>query len=137
MQPFYDSEKGLNKFIVGNYCSQLNTEYFDNYDECVKKFDKILNFDFYDFIIYFLDQIRIKKNIVKYKLENENVVGNLTTYNNDMTNILEKNPNAKFRLQLFNEENLHSEINFLFFDIILQIQKKTLILIISYIKFYI
>ena len=136
LQPFYDSErkKGLHKFIDENYCSQLNTKYFDNYDECVKKFDKILKFDFYDFIIYFLDQIRIKKNIVKYKLENENIVGNLTTYNNDMTNILEKNPNAKFRLQLFNEENLHSEINFLFFDIILQIHKKTLILIMDLIK---
>ena len=104
-----------------HYCSFSTTDYFNSFEECLMKYKNILNLDFYDFLDYFLEQIRIKKNVAKYLLENENVVGNLTKYNKiNINKIFETNnsSNAMFRLNLFNDDFLHSELNILYFNII-------------------
>jgi hypothetical protein len=125
------NEEIKNSFF-SHYCSFNETEYFSSIDNCTNKFGNILDLDFYSFIDYFLEQIRIKKNIAKYILENENVIGNLTKYNTENLSYLFNNNNNKeviFRLNLFNYEYLHFDINILFFNVILPFLKSTLQLI--------
>ena len=125
------NEEIKNSFF-SHYCSFNETEYFSSIDNCTNKFGNILDLDFYSFIDYFLEQIRIKKNIAKYILENENVIGNLTQYNIENLSYLLNNNNNKeviFRLNLFNYEYLHFDINILFFNVILPFLKSTLQLI--------
>ena len=77
-----------------------------------------------EFVFYFLEELRIKKNLIKYILDNYNVVGDLTKYNKeDMINVYKENSNRKdtiFRLDLFNNENIHTKLNFMYFSILLQ-----------------
>ena len=122
----------IKKSFYSHYCSFNETKYFSTFDECINKFGNILDLDFYSFIDYFLEQIRIKKNIAKYIIENEIIIGNLTQYNTDnLFYLLNNNNNITiiFRLDLFNSDNLHSGINLLFFNIILPFLKSTLQLI--------
>ena len=62
--------------------------------------------------------------VVKYMLDNYNVIGNLTEYNiTKMINLYNNNANNNktiFRLDLFNNEKIHKNINFLYFNIILE-----------------
>ena len=57
-------------------------------------------------------------------LDNYNVIGNLTEYNiTKMINLYNNNANNNktiFRLDLFNNEKIHKNINFLYFNIILE-----------------
>ena len=57
-------------------------------------------------------------------LDNYNVIGNLTEYNiTKMINLYNENSNNNktiFRLDLFNNEKIHKNINFLYFNIILE-----------------
>ena len=125
------NEEVKNSFY-SHYCSFNETEYFSSIDMCTNKFGNILDLDFYSIIDYFLEQIRIKKNIAKYILENENIIGNLTKYNTEKLSYLFNNNNNKeviFRLNLFNYEYLHFDINILFFNVILPLLKSTLQLI--------
>ena len=62
--------------------------------------------------------------LIKYKDLNENIVGNLN--NNNITNLIEeyqnekkKNNNTEFRLNLFNNETIHSKLNLVFINQIL------------------
>ena len=120
-----------------HYCSFKETEYFSTFDKCINQFKNILNLDFYSLIDFFLEQIRIKKNIAKYILENEVVIGNLTKFNTENLYYLFNNKNHKkiiFRLNLFNNNILHSDLNILFSNIILPILESTLQLITNSIK---
>ena len=81
--------------------------------------------------VYFLEELKIKKNIIEYKLEKENILGNLTEYNysdyinnekiprkGDYNNT-NKTKTQIFRLDLFNNKTLHYELNIIYFNIIL------------------
>ena len=73
--------------------------------------------------------ILLGKDLVKYKLEYERIVGNLTEYNYlDYINITSLPENSSesesdyeiiFRLDLFNNESLHFDLNIKFFIVIL------------------
>ena len=117
-----DSNPKYLQAINKHYCSFIETDYFNSFEECINKFGNILTLDFYNFMGYFLEQIRIRKNIVKYLLENEIIIGNLTKFDKKDMNIISEminNTNAIFRLDLFNDEKLHADLNELYFNIIL------------------
>ena len=119
---YIKSNPEIQKIFNSNYCSHCITEYFNSTNECNNKFGNILNLDFYNFMDHFLDQLRLKKNVAKYLIENGYYYGNLLKYDNEnLTNIFLENNNSDslYRLDLFNDENLHSDLNLLFFNIIL------------------
>ena len=106
-----------------NLCSYFITDYFNSTEDCVIKYKNIINNDFYFISNYFLEEIKIAKNIVKYKLENENIKGNLNNFN--LTNLIEvflienKTKKSEFRLNIFNNDTLHSKLNLFFINVIL------------------
>ena len=129
--------KQLNVEILSNpYCSFYITDYFHNIEECKNKFGSILDLDYFNFLGYFVEQIRNRKNIVKYYFENKNIIGNLTEYN--IEKIIEEykkdtdnNKEKILRLNLFNEIYLHSALNVMFFNIDFQIIQSVIKLIVK------
>ena len=130
------------KYIEANYPKLVNTkpdehlsynddlcafyinDFFDSSDMCSEEIGLITKYDIYHLAFYFLEEIKIKKNIVRYKLKYENIVGNLTEYKYldylEDENIPKKGSyNNLFRLNLFNENQIHSHLNLVFFSIIL------------------
>ena len=111
------------EILKKNWCELESIEYFNLTDECNGKFGYLSRFDSDKAIRYFIEQLRIKKNIVKYMLDSYNIIGNLTEYNEteiiNLYNEISDN-NTIFRLDLFNNEKIHSNVNFLYFNIILQ-----------------
>ena len=107
-----------------NPCSFESIEYFNLTNECNKNFSYLYRFTLEDSMLYFIEQLRKKKNIVKHMIDNYNIIGNLSEYNiSDMINLYEMNKNNNqtiFRLDLFNEKRIHVDINFVYFNIILQ-----------------
>ena len=106
-----------------NLCSFSLTGYFKTIEECKEKIGNIINYDFLIFTTNFIQKIRNLKNIVKYKYETENIIGNLTNYeldvwrtwNNDIQP--DGTRNFEFKLNLFNNETLHSYVNIEFVNI--------------------
>ena len=92
-----------------------------------------MNFDFNIFTTNFIQRIVYTKNIVKYKYETELIYGNLNLYevkkwsswNNsyfgeeDNENTINKK--KSFKLEFFNNETLHSDMNLIFINIFLPI----------------
>ena len=66
-----------------------------------------VNYEFFFFSNYFLEEIKIAKNIVRYKLENENIKGNLNK------------ENIKLRMNLFNNQTIHGNLNLIFINSLL------------------
>ena len=103
-------------------CSFESIEYFNLTDECINNFGYLSRFNLEKSVLYFIEQLRIEKNIVKYILFNYNVIGDLTEYNiTKMINLYNENADNNktiFRLDLFNNEKIHKNINFLYFNII-------------------
>jgi hypothetical protein len=110
----------INSALSQNLCSYSLTGYFKTVEECEKKVGSIINYDFLIITTNFIQKIRNLKNIVKYKYKTENIIGNLTNYelniwrtwNNDIQP--DGSRNFEFKLNLFNNETLHSYVNLLF-----------------------
>jgi hypothetical protein len=105
-------------------CAFYINDFFDSSDMCSEEIGLITKYDIYHLVFYFLEEIKIKKNIVRYKLKYENIVGNLTEYKYldylEDENIPKKGSyNNIFRLNLFNDDEIHSRLNLIFFSIIL------------------
>ena len=108
-------------------CSYYINDFYDSSIECEDDIGLITKYDFYTLAIYFLEEIKIEKNVVKYKLIYEHVLGNLTEYNySDYINnemIPRKGDNLNntniFRLNLFNNVTKHYKLNIIFFSILL------------------
>jgi hypothetical protein len=105
-------------------CAFYINDFFDSSSMCSEVIGLITKYDIYHLVFYFLEEIKIKKNIVKYKLKYENIVGNLTEYKYldylGDENIPKKGSyNNLFRLNLFNDDEIHSHLNVIFFSIIL------------------
>ena len=82
-----------------------------------------MRYDFKIFSTYFLQNIRNVKNIAKFNFETDNIVGELAM---DIDNNLEKIKELEqsgekyvFRLDLFNNETLHLEMNIFYINILL------------------
>ena len=123
----------ISRLFTSELCSYCITDYFNSLDECRNKFGNILNFDFNIFTTNFIQRIVYTKNIVKYKYETELIYGNLNLYevkkwsswNNsyfgeeDNENTINKK--KSFKLEFFNNETLHSDMNLIFINIFLPI----------------
>ena len=113
------------KIINKDICTYYITDYFDSSEECHTKFEDTK----YDYIIMatnFIQKINRAKNIAKYFLTTKNVVGNLTEYDKEkwiaMGNELLEQDGDKtsiFRLDLFNDKEIHSELNLIFINLFL------------------
>ena len=121
----FETHSDLMEVVSVNFCLLNVTDYFDSLEECSEKFKYLYKYNFNFLANYFLEEIKVGKNIVKYKDKNENIVGNLN--NNNITNLIEeyqyemeKNNNTEFRLNLFNNEMIHSKLNGFFINQILQ-----------------
>ena len=113
--------KNTNRSEIRNLCSYYKNDFFDSTVECSDKIGLISNYDFNTLLINFIDEININKNVMRYKLKHQNILGNLTNYNiSDYIIILNTmGDNDIFRLDLFNNETLHGKLNIIFFSIIL------------------
>ena len=106
-------------------CSYSLTRYFKTVKECKNRMGNIINYEFDIMTTNFIQKIRGLKNMVKYKLEKENILGNLTNYDLDVWSTWsndiqpEGSRNFEFKLNLFNNETLHSYVNLLFINILL------------------
>jgi hypothetical protein len=118
-----------NEINTKSLCSLNLTDYFNSIDECEEKYSNILKYDFNIFATNFIEEIREKKNIVKYLLSTGKIIGRLNQYNlglwmkDDLIPkkgiINENTPNdTMFRLNLFNNETIHNDLNNIFINII-------------------
>jgi len=114
-----------------NLCELYQNDYFDSSSICSQTIGLITSYDFYTLSYYFLEELKIYKNVAEYRLENEDIVGNLTEY--DLNSYL-NDPNipktwnktsTTFRLSLFNDETLHNQLNMMFANIILPFIQKS------------
>ena len=111
----------LNKDI----CSYYITDYFESIEECKIKFEET-KYEYIYMVSSFIQKINNAKNIVKYFLRTKNIVGNLTEYDKEKwksmgNDFLEQEGDKPtiFRLDLFNEKELHSDLNLMFINIFL------------------
>jgi hypothetical protein len=117
--------EGVQSLIMRDMCSFFFTDYFESIEECQKEFDDIK----YGYLILatsFAKNIHYAKYIATYFLRNKNIVGNLTEYDKEKwitmgNNFLEQEGDkpAMFRLDLFNEKELHTDLNLIFINIFL------------------
>ena len=111
------------ELVSKDLCSYYLTDIFNNKEECFNNYSYILKYDFNTFAINFLQNIRYLKNIAKYRLETENLVGDLGMDEHNIQETINEleisGKNYSFRLDLFNNEILHSDINKIFINILL------------------
>jgi hypothetical protein len=120
--------KNRTKITDKSLCNYYINDVFDSSVECEEVIGLITNYDFDPLTYYFLEEIKINKNIIRYALlYGKKIVGNLTEYNySDYINnelipkIEDDNDNVTlFRLDLFNDDIIHYKLNLMFFSIIL------------------
>ena len=144
-----NTEKWLNKtdFFHDTLCGFYINDFFDSTLQCEEYIGLITKYNFIYLSNYFLEEIKINKNLVKYKLKYDKVLGNLTEYNPDdyiNNNLIPRAEDAPddstlFRLDLFNNETLHFNLNIIFFSIILpyiQSKRKNCFYFINYLEVY-
>jgi hypothetical protein len=117
----------MSELFNKDLCSFYITDIFSSHEECLKKYENSLKYTFIIFGTYFLQEIRIAKNIVKYLLSTGKILGSLKIFippsymgipNMPLIGI--PNPgNYRFRFDLFNEEILHNYLNTIFINIVL------------------
>ena len=104
-------------------CTYYQTDYFNKKEECLNKYKLIINYDYNTIFINFVQNIRNIKNIAKYRFENENIVGSLSseddTIQQRINELEESGQNYTFRLDLFNDRILHSDINKIFLNVVI------------------
>jgi hypothetical protein len=111
-------------------CSYYITDIFNSTEQCKNKFGKIVNYEFSIIMANFLQKIRNTKNIVRYKHQKELIFGELAmyeeskweTWNNSFFGEEDTGTNDKkksFKLDLFNNDTLHSDINLLFINLLM------------------
>ena len=111
-------------------CSYNITDYFQKEDDCIKEVGNSHEQDIYTFSYGFIDEIRIKKNIIRVISELGMIIGNLTEYETEnwkenYSKLLNNETREditvrlRFRLQLFNDGYFHTISNIYFINIIL------------------
>jgi hypothetical protein len=120
------TEKALN---ARSLCTLNLTDSFNSIDECKEKYSNKLKYDFTIFATFFLEEIREKKNFVKYLLNTGKIIGRLNQYNlglwmadelipkKDRINSNTSN-DTMFRLNLFNNETIYNSLNTIFINIL-------------------
>ena len=115
-------DKELKQFFGRDLCSFYFTDYFNTPEECKVKYSYLIQYNFEIVSLYFFQLLRNIINTLKYKLETELIVGELGMYEVDKWKTWgEDYPEGQkviFRLDLFNNDTLHSEMNILFVNIL-------------------
>jgi len=128
-QEIFSKYSGLTNIIEEtNLCELYENDYFDSSQDCYDKIGLITTYDFYTLAYYFLEELKINKNIFSKKLVNDNILGNLVIYNrSNYSDIVVTNNNSEytFRLSLFNDNDLHKSLNLIFANIILPYLQKS------------
>jgi hypothetical protein len=109
------------------YCSYNATDKFKSYEECQEKFGHILNYDFSIIASNFIEELRANKFLVKYLISSGVLIGSLNDYDeekflkNESMPKVGENYTGKFifRLDLYNDEKIHSHLDLVFVNIIL------------------
>ena len=111
-------------------CSYNFTDYFKDENHCIKTLGNSFGQDINTFSNGFIDELRIKKNLVRLLLNMDLIIGNLTEYETNkwydeyydvLKDEIDENIQTKkrFRLELFNDEYFHSDPNVIFINVIL------------------
>ena len=124
-------------------CSYANLNFFNSTEECFNKYGHFLKYGFEIFVSHFIQEVRVLKSLVNYLLSLGNIRGKLNEYivKNWMEDDLipkkfnyNNNTQYMFRLNLFNNETLHNNLNTLYLNFILPYldeNRKTILNIIS------
>ena len=112
----YDKIKNFKKtyeeFSTQSLCSRREEGYFDNDTHCETFLDGQIKYGYAITAYTLLDLTRMGFNYVKYfYLEDKNVVGNLYEFGKHEYIIQD---NETFRLQMFNEKTIHTNLNIIF-----------------------
>ena len=106
--------------LTVEYCSHNVTGYYNSLEECHSKSGTIIKYDYRTINNYFLEEIKVQKNIARYLFQHEKIKFNLTNFNRtNFINEFQKDKTIEFRLNLFNNETLHFNLNLLFINSIL------------------
>ena len=114
------------EFQKSGFCNSY-ISYFNNKEECEEFLggeEGFINLGFFVIVSSFIEDIRNGKNYMKQLLDKKILVGNLSNLidinSNDTTFGLDKNDTLKFRMFVFNSEKIHTRVNILFVNIIIQ-----------------
>jgi hypothetical protein len=132
IQSYIDSHMTMNeeltKLFNRSLCSYYITDYFNSEEDCIEKYKNFINHDFNIFISYFIQEIRILKDLVIDILRREpkQYFGKLNEFRVDLwmadvniPKIFWKTNGTKFRLDIFNNDTLHNYLNNIFINIII------------------
>ena len=139
---YLSSTKDFNFLLINNYsfkdiknelnktglCNLSFTDFFKNEEECQNFMGGekgIISLGFDILLNYFIEEIRMKRNYAKGLMNKGILVGNLSELNNyylwDDDNLdLKNNQTLIFRMNLFNKEDIHQNLNIIFINIIYQ-----------------
>ena len=109
------------------FCNKFINDYFKNKEECLKYIgleDELKNLGFNFLVHNFIEDIRIKRNYVKLLYDNNLIVGSFIDYYydyeiTDNERFRLNNTNILFKLDLFNDNEIHAKLNIIFLHIIL------------------
>ena len=119
LNKYLDFDETIINLMSKDLCSFTMTDYFESHKQCLEKFGDLLNYNFTIFFTIFIQNIRNLKNIVKFWHESKNIYGDLRVYDIESWKSSKPDKDGYFRLNLFNEKIIHSEINLMFINIIL------------------
>ena len=95
----------------------MEGDYFDNITQCEQFLDEQISYGYGITSFTLLDLTRIGFNFVKYYyIQDKNVVGNLSEFGKYEYTVLD---NETFRLQMFNNDTIHSNLNVIFLHALL------------------
>ncbi len=110
-------KKKYEEFNEKSLCSRMEGDRFANEYECEHFLDGQISYGYGITSYTLLDLTRMGFNFVKYYyLDENNVVGNLSRYGKDEYDIKE---NETFRLQMFNNNTIHTNLNVIFLHTLL------------------
>ena len=131
-----DINENIASQLDRSLCSYNITDFFKDEEDCIKILGNSYNQDINTFASGFIDELRIKKNVIRLLSSENYIIGNLTEYQtenwyNDYNEELKAHSGKYFRLDIFNNEFLHAQSNIIFINVILPCLDSTRKIIIS------
>ena len=106
-------------FLDGNLCKRIDDSYFKSEDECLNFLEGQIQYGYEISYSFLIDFVGNGIYLIKYYFDEViNFVFNLTKYGYEEYRKLDAE-NEKFRLYLFNNDTVHSNINILFAHVLL------------------
>jgi hypothetical protein len=127
IKEFLPNDEEVQNNLKKSYCLYNETYKFNSTQECENKFGQILKYDFSIMASYFIEELRINRNLVKYLISQGILRGSLNYYDEDIWLKDETIPKVGenytgeniFRLDLYNNETIHAHLDLIFVNIIL------------------